>query len=196
MGCSMKIFRRSGAFTMIELLIVMGIIALLAAIMLPTIGKAKLAAMKRKTETDIKMLHSAIRSFKNEYDRYPLHGTQYGGGSDIEYDNALLIKTLRGNDDNDNPRKMSYIKINQASLNPNTGEFVDPWRLKGTLYGTPYYASVDTDYDGRIDLHGNLTVNGNAIGVVSNHPVAVWSEGDLKNKKIGPFTSWGAEYIK
>ncbi len=191
----MRTFMRNEAFTMIELLIVMGIIALLATIMLPVIGKAKVAAMKRKTETDIHMLHSAITSFKNDYNRYPLHGTQYGGGIDIVYDNAELIKTLRANNDVDNPRKVTYMKIGQTSLNPNTGEFVDPWRIPGTRYGVPYYACVDADYDNIITI-AHLVVNGNAIGAVTNHPVAVWSEGDLRNSKIGPFTSWGAEYIK
>jgi len=193
-------FRRKmfNGFTLVELLIVMGIIMLLTAILFPAISGAKKSAMISKAQAEIKMLHTAIQSFRNEYDRYPLHGTKYRDAtSDIEYDNSELISTLRGNQKTagvtDNPRLISFIKINEASLDE-SGQFVDPWDRKNSTFGTPYNAYVDANFDGKIDVDIN---KGNVnIQVVTNAPIAVWSMGNPKDDDVGPYTSWGGEYVE
>lgn len=190
----MKKFReRRLGFTLVELLIVMAIILLLTAILFPAVTGAKKSALIAKTQSDIKMLHSAINAFKNEYDRYPLHGTEHSARADIEYDNEKLMKTLLGNDENDNPRGFSFLNINEASMDED-GRFVDPWVPKGEDYGEPYEAMVDADYDGVLDVE--IRTGDVNIDVVTNVAVAVWSLGDENDDQVGPFTSWGGEYVE
>jgi type II secretory pathway pseudopilin PulG len=184
---------RKLGFTLVELLIVMGIIMLLSAILFPAISGARKSAMATKAQSDIKVLHSAIQSFRNEYDRYPLHGTQYGAGSDIDYDNARLTATLLANNDSDNPREIPFLKINEASLDED-GRFVDPWKLDGERWGQPYEAMVDADFDGEIDV--SINKGDVSISTVTNAAIAVWTLGDPEDDKIGPFTTWGGEFVE
>lgn len=184
---------------MVELLVVMAIIGILMVIMFPAIGSARKAAMRNKAKSDIKTLHAAIKSFKNEYDRYPLHGTEVPDKTDINYNdhdgNALLVSSLRGDLENDNPREIGFINISESSLDDD-GRFVDPWDREGSDYGHPYHAMVDSDYDGMIKLEPKIDSHGVTIGVVSNHAIAVWSNGDPDDRKMGPFTSWGGEFVE
>src|SRR5262249_307724 len=55
------------AFTLVELMVVIVIIALLAALILPALGKARTTAHEAKVLTDIKGLETAIKTFKSKY---------------------------------------------------------------------------------------------------------------------------------
>lgn len=181
-----KAGHRNG-FTLVELMVVIGVILILVSIIVPTIGSAKKAALRTKAQSDIKMLHSAISAFKNEYNRYPLCTTAADMANDKEYDNARLVDTLCADDSVDNPRGIPFLEPNAASMDD--GEFVDP-------FGEAYNAMVDSDYDGRIQVNLNDPVHNVSIGVISNHSIAVWSLGDQNDKRddMGPFTSWGGEF--
>src|ERR1700734_3478816 len=62
-------------FTLIELLVVVSIIALLIAILLPALGKAKVQANKTACGTRIRGLGTALASYLAEYDnRFPING--------------------------------------------------------------------------------------------------------------------------
>lgn len=64
-------------FTLIELIVVIAIIAMLLAILMPSIGKPKLIAMRIICETNLKGLGTAMTVYSNDYDdNYPqLPGT-------------------------------------------------------------------------------------------------------------------------
>src|SRR6266516_4130912 len=58
-------------FTLIELLVVIAIIGILAGLLLPVLGRAKIAAKVGIARVDIKNLEGAISKYENEYSRFP-----------------------------------------------------------------------------------------------------------------------------
>jgi prepilin-type N-terminal cleavage/methylation domain-containing protein len=65
---------RSG-FTLVEILVVITIIGLVAAIALPAIGQALARARNAAIKTEIDMLHMAVMNYRNEYGSFPPSGT-------------------------------------------------------------------------------------------------------------------------
>jgi len=59
---------RSGAFTLIELLTVIAIIAVLAAMLLPVINNAKITALQAKSVGNLRSIGLAFRLFANDHD--------------------------------------------------------------------------------------------------------------------------------
>ena len=62
--------RRSG-FTLVELLAVIMIIALLAALVTPAVMRARTSARNAAIKAEIDMLHMAIMNYKNDYGSFP-----------------------------------------------------------------------------------------------------------------------------
>jgi len=89
--------RVSRAFTLIEMLVVISIIAILAGILLPTVGRAKLNAQVRKAHAEIKLLEQAIISYHSTYSRYPVSSAVMGyattNNSDEDYTYGGTIAT-------------------------------------------------------------------------------------------------------
>jgi general secretion pathway protein G len=75
------------AFTLIEMMVVIVIIALLMALLLPALGRVRTSAKEASVIVEIKQLESAIAAFKAKYGREPpsrfsLYLTQTGWNSD------------------------------------------------------------------------------------------------------------------
>src|SRR5438045_7679958 len=85
-------FRRSyankRAFTLIELLAVIAIIGILAAILIPTIGSAQTAARKAKTRSQFAQWAAAIEAFRQEYGYYPTFETTGNGANKVNGNTA------------------------------------------------------------------------------------------------------------
>jgi prepilin-type N-terminal cleavage/methylation domain-containing protein len=89
----MNRFRRRHAFTLIELLIVVAIIAILAAIAVPNFLEAQTRAKVARTLADMRTLATALESYAVDYNKYPPHG-QLTPGQPIEY--PAVTSTLDG----------------------------------------------------------------------------------------------------
>ena len=59
-------------FTLVELLVVIGIISILAAMILPALGKAKDSANKGKARSEMQNISGAVRAYEAEYSRFPI----------------------------------------------------------------------------------------------------------------------------
>ncbi|MDQ5977966.1 MAG: hypothetical protein QG602_938 [Verrucomicrobiota bacterium] len=66
----MKI-RRPAAFTLIELLTVIAIISLLAALLFPALGAAQRSAVRAKTKVQFVQWAASVEAFRTEYGYYP-----------------------------------------------------------------------------------------------------------------------------
>ena len=71
-GAVSRCARRAGrGFTLFELLVVIAIIGILAGLLLPALGKAKVAARVAQAKIDIKNIEGSISKYENDYSRYP-----------------------------------------------------------------------------------------------------------------------------
>jgi len=74
--------RRAGAFTLVELLCVMAIIGLLAALMLPALNQSKARVKRIECENNLHQLGVAFQVFVHDHgDKFPMAVPQADGGS-------------------------------------------------------------------------------------------------------------------
>ncbi len=181
--------RRPNAFTLIELLTVIAIIAVLMGLLFPAVTGAQQAAKKAQAKNDLVNITNAIKMFYTEYGRYPDVGS---AGSDTVVTsasvNAELMNILRGIPSNNpkNPRGIVFLDAPSAKRAGNRdlggvvdrsggqhpiGTFVDPW-------GHPYQIAFDYSYDNNITNQytdaGASTLRSGAIA---------WSLGKDGNKQ-------------
>lgn len=68
------------AFTLIELLIVVAIIAILAAIAVPNFLEAQIRAKVGRTMSDMRTLATSVEAYRIDYDAYPMYGRVMADG--------------------------------------------------------------------------------------------------------------------
>ncbi|MGB1760892.1 MAG: type II secretion system protein [Verrucomicrobiales bacterium] len=173
---------KSSAFTLIELLIVIVIIAILASVAFPVTALVMEQARKAEAKNEVTNLVNAIKMYELEYGKLPFQAGE-GGESDLEMDTFQdnIISVLAGyNVDGLNPRLKPFYEgktaKNPDSQKPAGGMFgtdeqlqlADPW-------GNEYFITIDSNYDNIIqDLPG-------AEGDDVRTKVAVWTKGKERN---------------
>lgn len=90
-----------GGFTLVELLTVVAIIAILAAILIPTVGAVRVSANKARTRVQFNQWAAAVESFRSEYGFYPVfHGSNLVNGgasaSDHPFHDVLAARRRDG----------------------------------------------------------------------------------------------------
>jgi prepilin-type N-terminal cleavage/methylation domain-containing protein/prepilin-type processing-associated H-X9-DG protein len=73
--------RTGRGFTLVELLVVIAVIAILAALLLPTLAKAKHSAKSAGCKSNLRQLALALNMYVNDYDKYPGNGAMYSAGA-------------------------------------------------------------------------------------------------------------------
>lgn len=74
----------SGGFTVLELLIVIGVLSVLFSILLPVFSKAREATLRSRAQVEASSLAQAVVQYKNVYGYWPGMVTESGGALKIE----------------------------------------------------------------------------------------------------------------
>lgn len=157
---------RGSAFTLLELLIVMTIIAILAAVSYSAMSMAINNTNRTIAKSDATSLTNAILAYKMEYQQMPLIGTQRSESVETESD-AEIMRILLAADPDQNPRERPFINVKLATNDrkglDRSGNYLDPW---GHRYGIG------------IDANGNGVVKNPVPGAGTIREEAIsWSHG-------------------
>jgi prepilin-type N-terminal cleavage/methylation domain-containing protein len=172
-------------FTLIEVLVTIAIIAILAGLLMPAIGKAREKAKIVQTRGQINALLMAIKMYESTYGYLPRAGNEKAvKGTDYD-EYTKIINILQGS----NPRGIRMLDVDNTQ---GTGNYTDTW-------GNHFRVCFDTDYDGDIPKASDNSELDDSPYKKVYSSIAIWSLGkddssaggqwDLKNKK-DDINSW------
>jgi len=140
------------AFTLIEMLVVISIIAILMGLLFPAFKGVQDQAKKAQAKNDVTQIVTAVNAFYTEYGTYPsTFAPEMTFDAKNGNTNDKLFNELRGNNlAKMNPRNIPFISLPVVKDDSNpkggfakNGSLYDPW-------GTEYLVRLDTDYDNRV----------------------------------------------
>jgi type II secretory pathway pseudopilin PulG len=177
--------RRCNAFTLIELIVVIGIIIVLTGLVLSTAGYARKKSARARAETEIAAISAACESYKADNGIYPrdttttdaLDARQSGNPSAYQTASLYLYKQLSGDTSgNRNVTSKSYMAFKPSMLFPadqtqNVQYLQDPF---GNSYG---YSSIQVatqnptkGYNPTFDLWSTAGLTANPGSPDPNNP--------------------------
>jgi len=134
------------AFTLVELLVVITIIAILAALVLNTAGFVQRKAARSRAESEIKALEAALESYKADMGDYPQTNNGLASTTNTQPgNNYFLIEALMPTASNNlNPLKKVYMEFNKTMLTTNGTNGTNVTDPFGENYGYSYTNSGST----------------------------------------------------
>lgn len=168
--------RASRGFTLVELLVVISIIIVLAAMSLGGVQIATKRAKTLQTQSDAMALQQAIEQYYQEYSKLPGVGStsdeiQTRGEAGVE-----LLTILLGKEDDtgtmQNPRKLAFLNVKESRNAKKGGLVYSNGGAGGQInglydaWGRPFNVRLDNDYEGEIPdpiIQGNVVRNRNSL---------------------------------
>ena len=150
--------KTSAAFTLVELLVVISIIAILAGLSFPAVSGAMDSAKKTQAKSNAVQIATAVSAYEMEYGKLPTFT-----GTTVD---KTLVDILTTNDS----RGIVFLEAQawkKGKGGTNDKGYCDPWSSN-----TPYSIALDTDYDNQV----SVSTNGGASGSTSiMKKVGVWN---------------------
>ena len=176
-------------FTLVELLVVIGIIAILAGMLMAGLMYAPAKAQRAKAQAEITTLVNAIKQYESTYGVLPIPAGALeesnkpkdgklpnSDDSGTNYYKQMILILQADTDNSDytaalkkkNKRNTKFLDIQGNE----SGVFTDPW-------GNDYVVYMDATYDGKIDLSGTDGIRGlNVPDKVYRYTVIIYSKGN------------------
>jgi len=178
MRSSMRARRRriSFAFTLVEVVVVVGILGLILATLLPMVQRARLSAKRTRLALDLNAIGIALDAYHDDFGDYPRSG-------DYDYSNnqrgaAILCRAMLGPQDAngyypDGADGFGFRtrRVNGVATGRVYGPYLRPESFK--LYRQPNMAPLMADIDGQPILYYVARSGGTNIHVVDSF-VALW----------------------
>jgi type II secretion system protein G len=135
---------RSKAFTLIELLIVVAIIAILAAIAVPNFLEAQTRSKVSRTVSDMRSMATAIEAYRVDYNRYPISADDVTNCSaqpvnniaTFTTDESLRVLTTPVAFITSVPKDVFNLPAPPQPLRPGNGSYF--WTTRGCGNATPW----------------------------------------------------------
>ena len=154
--------KTSAAFTLVELLVVISIIAILAGLSFPAVNGALDSAKKTQAKNNAVQIAGAVSAYELEYGKLP---TNSAGLVD-----SAFMNILTGSDTANNSRGIVFLEAQawrKGKGGTNSVGYCDPWDSTKA-----YSIALDADYDNKVDV----STNGAASGSTSiMKKVGVWN---------------------
>ena len=165
---------QGNAFTLVELLVVIAIVGILAAIIVPVVGRSMVKAKVATAKKEMADIAAAIKSYQTTYSRWPVQpnyikntfgdvtfGWRDNGGA--YHDNSTLMELLcnrdygRGTDvARRNPKKIRFLDLSENSDGdgfPGLSPFKPA--ANGINYRGPYHDPFGSEYRVSVDFNGD-----------------------------------------
>lgn len=152
-------------FTIIELLVVIAIVAILFAILLPTLAGAKMSGKQIKCLSNQKQIGTALAMYANEYDEWT---PRESGVSELVTRNRPLVPAWKRNGNNQAAVNISWAFTLRPLLDGRTNSSLAGHGIQDSYEGAPYYKDPARLDDGHQIHYVN---NGLKFREVAGRPV-------------------------
>ena len=185
---------RSG-FTLVEILVVIAIISILAAIILPMGDAARKAALRRRAALEMNSIKMAVLQFHADHKSMPWPVTPEDParvGADRWATTWQQQSAIIGMLTTNNAMKKNYLQLPEKSRpEDKSGVFLDPWSSRKTAdqgKWTCYAIGMDRNMDGAVIVKNSGVDEWNDKKIME--PVLVFPTGDPEDdplKKLKTF---------